>query len=78
MACNTAHLFQEQLEQALQHKINSLIDMTITEILNRDVKKLVSLHLQLLLEAAYTQNPYRPQEYPLFRHQRRNKLRLRD
>lgn len=39
MACNTAHLLLDQLEETLQHKIISLIDMTINEIFKSDLKK---------------------------------------
>jgi aspartate racemase len=35
MACNTAHLFQHKLERTLQHKISSLIDMTVDEVVRR-------------------------------------------
>jgi len=40
MACNTAHMFMEQFELSIGHKITSMIDVTIEDITSRNLKKI--------------------------------------
>ena len=57
IACNTAHLLREELEDHMQHKISSLINASLDEISKRKLRSVVLLASPTTISSGLYEKP---------------------